>query len=185
MAKPPPLHTSSNTGLLNLEALEVSMSTCPNIFVCLCARVCMDRHGACCTSFSTPLTPLHHFPTWHGSPAPTPPPHAHSQSGEEVQLTWLPEASFPRLLPAENGLQPPELVEVREATHPTQHDWKQRQGTLCRPAPRPTSSLSPRPPWCHLLERSSTRRWALNTVVGASLVVQWIGVCLPMQETPV
>lgn len=94
--------------------------------VCVCAR---------CTPLSAPPpTPVHPFPNWHRSPASRPPPLLPAR--EEVQLTWLPKASFLWLLPAENGLQPPEFIEFGEATDSTEHDWKQRQGTLCRPIPQ-------------------------------------------------
>lgn len=90
----------------------------------------------CCKSLSEPLGLLYHLSSLGLE---TQPPTGLPLSARvDVHLTGPPEASFLWLLPAENGLQPLELVEVQEATDSTEHDWKQRQRMLYRPAPRPT-----------------------------------------------
>ena len=51
-------------------------------------------------------------------------------AGADRQLTRPPEASHLGVLPAENGLQPAQLVEVREASHTTEHNCKHTKASL-------------------------------------------------------
>lgn len=86
---------------------------CACVHVCTCECAAWFYAWPCSTSIlplSLPPSSLH-------------PPLSVSQE----QLTRQSKASFSCLLPAENGPEPPGLVEVQEAADPTEHDWKQRQ----------------------------------------------------------